>query len=117
MADVVRQTAFERPAFVLAGVGRYTLRVLLLAVALVAYGAVPSTAIASTEYESQQQEEAAGTTASPDLRTKLRGAALRRAEFVLPAFFGQLSAGRHSIPHGADLGPQLSLGLSLPLRC
>ena len=107
----------QRFASAIAEAGLFSLRVILLAVALVAYGSVPSTAVVQSEYESQLQEEATGTTATLDLRSKLHGAALRRAEFVIPAALGQFALRTSAAPFGETLGPQISLGLSLPLRC
>jgi hypothetical protein len=116
MTTLVRQNV-QRVATAVAEAGRFALRVVLLAVALVAYGSVPSTAVVQSEYESQLQEEAAGTTATLDLRSKLHGAALRRAEFVIPAALGQFALRTSAARRGDFLGPQVSLGLSLPLRC
>ena len=116
MTAHVRQNV-QRVASAVAVAGRFALRVVVLAVALVAYGSVPSTAVVQSEYESQLQEEAAGSTAALDLRSKLHGAALRRAEFVIPAALGQFALRTSVVRLGETLGPQTSLGLSLPLRC
>jgi hypothetical protein len=116
MTALVQQIVQRAPSAV-ADAARFAFRVVVLAVALVAYGSVPSTAVVQSEYESQLQEEAAGTTATLDLRSKLHGAALRRAQLVVPAALSQFAVRTRQARLGDMLGPQVSLGLSLPLRC
>jgi hypothetical protein len=106
-----RSTASQR----LAWLGRFALRFVLLGSALLAYGSFPRGISAPSEVESLVQEELASSH-HDDFRTKLRGSAMRR--------IGRVAA--HSRParllasagaRATALGPQLSLGASLPLRC
>lgn len=96
---------------------RCPLQSLLLALALVAYGSIPSTALAPTEVESEIQEEAtAASNSIAELRRGLRHAALRP-----PVKRGAVSAHVSCSPVLAaryiDAIPHLSAGLALPLRC
>jgi len=96
---------------------RCALQSLLLALALVAYGSIPSTALAPSEVESEVQEEATAASSSiAELRRGLRHAALRP-----PVKRGAVSAHVSCSPALAaryiDSTPHLSAGLTLPLRC
>jgi hypothetical protein len=96
---------------------RCALQSILLAMALVAYGSIPSTALAPTEVESEIQEEAtAASNSIAELRRGLRHAALRP-----PVKRGAVSAHVSCSPALAaryiDAIPHLSAGLALPLRC
>lgn len=96
---------------------RCALQSILLAMALVACGSIPSTALAPSEVESEVQEEATAASSSiAELRRGLRCAALRP-----PARSGAPSARVFSSPALAaryiDSTPHLSAGLALPLRC
>jgi hypothetical protein len=109
----------EQGLLAIVRIGRFTSRFLLLSVALLCYGAVPSTAQVQTEYESQLQEEAASSAVNLcDLRTKLRGSAHRRAGATVISS-AELMTCRRMIDSASSeqLGPQLSLGLAVPLRC
>ena len=113
------QTVRERTVLAFARIGRFTSRFLLLSVALLCYGATPSTAQVQTEYESQFQEEATSSAANHgDLRTKLRASAHRRAG-ASTISSAELMTCRRMIDAASSehLGPQLSLGLAVPLRC
>jgi hypothetical protein len=112
-------TAREHAVLVLARLSRFTSRCLVLSVALVCYGSVPSTPQVQTETESQLQEEAASSAANhADLRTKLRGSAHRRAGAAVLASAELMSCRRIAAAATSEhLGPQLSLGLAVPLRC
>jgi hypothetical protein len=97
--------------------GWCALQSLLLAVALVAYGSIPSTALVQTEVESQLQEEATASSSSiAELRRGLRFSALRQ-----PVKSGAVAARVSCSPALAaqyiDSTPHLSAGLALPLRC
>jgi len=109
----------EPLALAIASAGRFTCRFLVLAVALLCYGAVPSTASVQTEYEAQLQEEAtASGGAHFDLRSKLRGAAQRRAGSSVFASMGHFACQCVASSQSATpRGPRLSLGLTVPLRC
>jgi hypothetical protein len=96
---------------------RTALQPLLLALALIAYGAIPSTALVQTEVESEVQEEATAAASSiAELRRGLRFAALRQ-----PVKSGAVAAHVSCSPALAaqyiDAIPHLSAGLALPLRC
>lgn len=96
---------------------RCALHSLLLALAMVAYGSIPSASLGQTEVESEVQEEAtAASNTIAELRRGLRHAALRQ-----PARSGAASARVSCSPALAAryIGaiPHLSAGLALPLRC
>lgn len=96
---------------------RCALQSLLLALAMVAYGSIPSAALAPSEVESEVQEEAtAASNSIAELRRGLRHAALRQ-----PVKRGAVSARVSCSPALAaryiDAIPHLSAGLALPLRC
>jgi hypothetical protein len=103
----------------IASAGRFTSRFLVLSVALLCYGSVPSTATIQSEYESQLQEEAAASAGCQfDLRNKLRGSAHRRAGATVLASSGQFACQSILAATGAnDRAPRLSAGLAVPLRC
>jgi hypothetical protein len=112
-------TVRERTALAFARLAQFTSRFLLLSVALLCYGATPSTAQVQTEYEAQIQEEATASAVNHcDLRTKLRGSAHRRAGATVISS-AELMTCRRMIDAASSehLGPQLSLGLAVPLRC
>jgi hypothetical protein len=92
---------------------------LVLSIALLCYGAVPSTTQVQTEYESQLQEEATSSAVGHcDLRTKLRGSAHRRAGATVISSAELMTCRRMTEAASSEhLGPQLSLGLTVPLRC
>src|SRR5688572_8194814 len=112
-------TVRDRSALALARIGRFTSRFLVLSIALLCYGAVPSTAQVQTEYESQVQEEATASAVNHcDLRTKLRGSAHRRAGATVISSADLMTCRRLiKAASSEQLGPQLSLGLTVPLRC
>lgn len=116
MHSGVLTIAITRLALQLGKGGRFAARFLVLAVALVSYGSVPSTAAAQSEVESQLQEEIASGSSHCDLRTRLRGASQRRAG-VASIVAGPISRTPAMAGRLADLGPRVSLGLKLPLRC
>ncbi len=96
---------------------RTALQPILLAMALVAYGSIPSTALVQTEVESEVQEEAtAASNSIAELRRGLRFAAPRQ-----PVKSGAVAAHVSCSPalaaHYIDAIPHLSAGLALPLRC
>ena len=96
---------------------RTALQPILLAMALVAYGSIPSTALVQTEVESEVQEEAtAASNSIAELRRGLRFTALRQ-----PVKSGAVAAHVSCSPALAaqyiDAIPHLSAGLALPLRC
>lgn len=96
---------------------RCALRSLFLAVALVAYGSVPSTALVQTEVESEIHEEATSSSNSvAELRRGLRYASSRQ-----PVRSGAVEAHASCSPALAALyinsTPHLSGGLAVPLRC
>ena len=96
---------------------RTALQPILLAMALIAYGSIPSSSLVQTEVESEVQEEATAASSSiAELRRGLRFAALRQ-----PVKSGAVAAhGSCSPPLAAqhiDAIPHLSAGLALPLRC
>jgi hypothetical protein len=96
---------------------RCALQSILLAMALVAYGSIPSIALAPTEVESEVQEEAtAASNSISELRRGLRHAALRQ-----PVKRGAVAARTSCSPaltaRYIDATPHLSAGLALPLRC
>jgi len=92
-------------------------RSIVLALALVAYGSIPSTALVQTEVESEVQEEA--TAASNSICELRRG--LRHTAFRQPVKSGAVAAHVSCSPALAaryiDSTPHLSAGLALPLRC
>ena len=119
MTAAANRTVRERTALAFARIGRFASRFLLLSVALLCYGATPSTAQVQTEYEAQIQEEATASAVNLcDLRTKLRGSAHRRAGATVISS-AELMTCRRMIDAATSehLGPQLSLGLTVPLRC
>ena len=119
MPAACRLNAATRLSLELARFGRMALRVLVLAVALVAYGSVPSTPQVQSEVESQFHEEAAGATASVDVRAKLRGSAARRAGGIQAALRGQAACLAAPGAGFADYRASSSgaVGATLPLRC
>jgi hypothetical protein len=118
MPAACRLNAASRLSLALARLGRFGLRVLVLAVALVSYGSVPSTPQVQNEVESQFHEEAAGATASVDVRAKLRGSSARRAGGAQAAIRGQVASlaapGAGFADYRASSG---AIGATLPLRC
>ncbi|MBA3485069.1 MAG: hypothetical protein H0T51_25005 [Pirellulales bacterium] len=109
----------ERTLLAFARITQVASRFLLLSVALLCYGATPSAAQGQTEHEAQIQEEATASAFNPfDLRTKLRGSAHRRAGATVISS-AELMTCRRMIEAASSehLGPQLSLGLAVPLRC
>ena len=109
----------ERSVLEIARIGVFASRFLVLSVALLCYGATPSAAQVQTEYEAQIQEVATSSAVNPcDLRTKLRGSAHRRAGATIISS-AELMTCRRTIEAASSehLGPQLSLGLTVPLRC
>lgn len=119
MLDSSCQFGWHRLAPGVSRACRSSLRFLVLTVALVAYGSMPSTAVAQSEVEAQLQEEAAGAaTCQFDLRNKLRGASLRRAGVAAVALSGchlrRAQAASTTLPLDEV---RLSMGLSAPLRC
>jgi hypothetical protein len=107
----------KRIALATAKVGRFASQFLLLSLALVCYGTVPSPYVAQTEYETPVQEELAAHASSHcDLKSRLRGAAQRRTGATLDASACKKTCYR-AVETAAVITPRLSLGLSLPLRC
>jgi hypothetical protein len=108
--------ATRRSAGTCLAVWRSLLRVAALAVALLSYGAVPSTALVQSEVESQLSEILAEHSHC-DVRTRVRGSAGRGDSDALTS--------AHRTPHGraerrqaaSRLGERLSSGMTLPLRC
>jgi hypothetical protein len=96
---------------------RCALHSILLALSLIAYGSVPSTALVQSEVESEIQEEA--TAAANSIAELRRG--LRRPPLRQPVKRGAVSAHVSCSPALAaryiDAIPHLSAGLALPLRC
>lgn len=95
---------------------RSLLRVGALAIALLCYGAVPSTALMQTEVESQLSELLAET--SPcEVRNRLRGGAGRGD--VAALFSARTSSHGRAERRQSDakMGERLSSGAMLPLRC
>lgn len=96
---------------------RCALRSLVLALALVAYGSIPSTSLVQTEVESEVQEEAA--TASKSVGEFRRS--LRHVDYSQPVKSGAVAAHVRRSPalaaHYIDSIPHLPAGLALPLRC
>ena len=109
----------ERSLLAIARIGRFASRFVVLSVALLCYGATPSTAQVQTEYEAQIQEEATASAVNHfDLRIKLRGSAHRRAGATVVTSAELLACRRIAEAASSEhLGPQLSLGLAVPLRC
>jgi hypothetical protein len=99
----------------LAWLGRFALRFVLLSSALVAYGSFPRSIAVQTEIESLVQEELASSH-HDDLRVKLRGSAMRRVGRVA-AYSRPLKPFGSTGARAATLGPHISCGASLPLRC
>ncbi|WP_428306652.1 hypothetical protein [Lacipirellula sp.] len=97
--------------------GQCAFRSVVLAVALVAYGSIPSLSLVQTEVESEVQEEAA--TASKPVGELRRS--LRYVDLAYPVKSGQVAAHVCRSPalaaHYIDSIPHLSAGLALPLRC
>jgi hypothetical protein len=119
MTAAANRTVRERSLLAIARIGQFASRFLLLSVALLCYGAVPSATQVQTEYEAQIQEEATASAVSPcDLRTKLRGSAHRRAGATVMSSADLMTCRRMIDAASSEhLGPQLSLGLAVPLRC
>jgi hypothetical protein len=117
MNGIALRRTGNRIALAAAKAGRFTSRFLLLSVALLCYGAVPSPYAAQTEYETPVQEElATGASSHCELKSRLRGAAQRRAGITLDASACKETCHR-AVETAAVMSPRLSLGLSLPLRC
>ena len=96
---------------------RCALQSVLLAMALVAYGSIPSTALAPSEVESEVQEEATAASSSiAELRRGLRHAALR-PPVKRGAAAAQVACSPALAARYIDSTPHLSAGLALPLRC
>lgn len=96
--------------------GAAALRAIILAAALVSYGAVPSGPAIPSEVESQLQEELASSRSDADYLAHLCSAASRfRARAVAD------TAAAADAPLGARQrvlsSPRVSAGLVLPLRC
>lgn len=100
----------------LAGTYFCALRAVVLAAALVSYGAVPSTPSTPSEIESQLQEELASSRHESECLARLQGPATR----IVGTIEGGLARGS-SRAHRAQADqlrvPRLSAGLALPLRC
>lgn len=103
----------KRVAADIARARQFTLRFYVLVFALLSYGSVPNTVVVESEVEAQLQELAAESTHC-DLRTKLRGATLRR---TVASAGGHVASSDLAARPASQLGPRVSLGLSLPLRC
>ena len=96
---------------------RCALSSLVLAMALVAYGSIPSTSLVQTEVESEVQEEAA--TAFKSVGEHRRSP--RYVDFSQPMKSAAVATHVRRSPalaaHYIDSIPHLSAGLALPLRC
>lgn len=92
-------------------------RSIVLALALVAYGSIPSIALVQTEVESEVQEEAAAASKSVGEFRR----SLRYVDLSQPVKSGAVAAHACRSPalaaHYIDSIPHLSAGLALPLRC
>jgi hypothetical protein len=95
---------------------RSMVRIVALAVALLAYGSVPSTALVQSEVESQLSE-ILGEHTQCDARYRVRGpAGCRNAGWASSASSDLHGRAQRRVA-AERLGERLSLGKSLPLRC
>ena len=95
---------------------RSMLRTGALAIALVSYGAIPSTALMQTEVESQLSELLAETS-SCEVRTRLRGGAGRGDVAALISARTSRHGRADRRQSDAKVNERLSPGATLPLRC
>lgn len=100
----------------LAGTYFCALRAVVLAAALVSYGAVPSTPSTPSEIESQLQEELASSRHESECLSRLQGAAARIIGTIEGGPARGLSIADRAQAHRLRV-PRHSAGLALPLRC
>jgi hypothetical protein len=118
MTETVLYSIGDRIIAAIAGALRFACRFLVLSLALVCYGSVPSTPTTQTETESQLQEEIASSGCiRSELKARLRGAAHRRAGIAVVASSDELARRIAASQRVIHISPRVPLGLALPLRC